>query len=70
MRLPKEFRFEGTTVLIEKQGEKVILKPMPRPKLRTFPEIAHYLAETFPGNEDFPEPPPRPREHERLIPEF
>ena len=28
VRLPKEFRFNGTEVRIRKQGEKVILEPM------------------------------------------
>lgn len=28
VRLPKEFRFEGTEVKISKQGEKVILEPV------------------------------------------
>jgi virulence-associated protein VagC len=28
VRLPKEFRFEGTEVRIRKQGEKVILEPV------------------------------------------
>lgn len=30
VRLPKEFRFEGTEVRIRKQGEKVILEPVKR----------------------------------------
>ena len=32
VRLPKEFRFEGTEVRIRKQGEKVILEPVKRSK--------------------------------------
>ncbi len=32
VRLPKEFRFEGTEVRISKQGEKVILEPVSRSK--------------------------------------
>ena len=67
VRLPKEFRFEGNEVFIEKHGENVILKPLRSQNLRTFPEIARYLAEQFPGNEDFPEPPPRSKNHERPI---
>ncbi|MDB6077797.1 MAG: SpoVT/AbrB domain protein [Akkermansiaceae bacterium] len=70
VRLPKAFRFEGSEVLIERHGEEVILKPVPIPKFGTFTEIASYLAERFPGPEDFPEPPPRPQQHERPIPEF
>jgi antitoxin VapB len=59
VRLPKAFRFDGTEVLIEKHGDEVVLKPMPEEKFRSFTEIARYLAEKFPGGEDFPEPPPR-----------
>jgi len=70
VRLPKAFRFSGTEVLIERHGDEVVLKPLPVPKFRTFTEIARYLAETFPGSDDFPEPPPRPTKHERPIPEF
>ena len=71
VRLPKAFRFEGSTeVLIEKQGDKVILKPKPKPRFKTFAEIAQYLEEKFPGGRDFPDPPPRPKEHERPIPEW
>lgn len=28
VRLPKEFRFEGKEVLVERDGEKVILSPL------------------------------------------
>lgn len=70
VRLPKAFRFEGTEVLIEKRDDAVVLKPVPLPKFRTFSEIARYLAEKFPDAGDFPEPPPRPTQHERPILEF
>ncbi len=70
VRLPKEYRFEGTEVLIEKRGDEVVLKPILLPELRTFAEIARYLAEKFPDAADFPEPPPRPKKHERPILEF
>ncbi|GAB4058464.1 type II toxin-antitoxin system VapB family antitoxin [Uliginosibacterium sediminicola] len=32
VRLPKEFRFEGSEVLIEKQGDAVILRPLKKKK--------------------------------------
>lgn len=31
VRLPKEFRFEGTEVRVSKIGDKVILEPMKKP---------------------------------------
>ena len=70
VRLPKAFRFVGTEVFIEKHGDEVVLKPVRRPSLRTFSEIARYLANEFPESGDFPEPPPRPEMHERPILEF
>jgi antitoxin VapB len=70
VRLPKPFRFQGTEVLIERRGDEVVLKPVPEPKLRTFAEIARHLAEKYPDAENFPEPPPRPKKHERPILEF
>jgi antitoxin VapB len=70
VRLPKAFRFAGKEVLIEKHGDEVVLKPVLRPKLRSFAEIARHLAEKFPRGGDFPEPPPRPKAHERPILEF
>jgi len=70
VRLPKAFRFEGSEVLIEKHGNGVVLKPVPVPEFRTFAEIARYLAEKFPDAADFPDPPPRPKKHERPILEW
>jgi antitoxin VapB len=70
VRLPKAFRFEGSEVLIEKRGDEVVLKPLPRPSLRSFTEIAHYLASKYLASGDFPEPPPRPKTHERANPDF
>ena len=70
VRLPKAFRFNGAEVFIEKYGENVILKPIPAAKFQSFAEIAQYLAEKFPDAGEFPEPPPRPKKHERPILEF
>jgi antitoxin VapB len=70
VRLPRAFRFEGTEVQIEKQGNEVLLKPMPAQKFRSFTEIARHLAEKFPDAAEFPAPPPRPKKHERSISMF
>lgn len=70
VRLPKAFRFDGTEVYIEKQGDDVLLKPVPARKFRSFTEIARHLAEKFPDAADFPAPPPRPKKHERPIAGF
>lgn len=72
VRLPKAFRFEGTEVLIEKRDDAVILRPaQPRmPELRTLGDVSRYFAENFPDAADFPDPPPRPKKHERPILEW
>jgi antitoxin VapB len=33
VRLPKEFRFEGSEVLVSKVGDKVILEPLKKPPI-------------------------------------
>ncbi len=55
VRLPKAFRFEGTEVLIEKDGDSVILKPKPKPAFKTLGDFARHLAEKFPEGADFPD---------------
>ncbi len=70
VRLPKAFRFPGSEVFIERQGDEVVLRPVTHTRFTSFAEIARYLAEAFPNAEDFPEPPPRPKDHERDILEF
>ena len=70
VRLPKAFRFPGSEVLIEKHGDEVVLRPITHSQFKSFTAIARHLAETFPDTDDFPEPPPRPTAHERVILEF
>jgi len=69
VRLPKQFRFSGSEVQIEKSGEEVTLKPIRAPHFESFAEVAAYLEERFPDADadSFPEPPERPAEHERPI---
>ncbi len=67
IRLPKEYRFEGSEVMIEKRGDEVILKAVSAPKFKSFTDIARFLAERFPDRDDFPEPPARPSAHERPV---
>jgi antitoxin VapB len=64
VRLPKEFRFEGNEVSIERRGSEVVLKPMRKPKLKTLADVARYLAEKYPQARDFPDI-ERPREQEK-----
>ncbi len=39
VRLPREFRFEGDEVLIERRGNSVVLSPKPRSWREFFEEI-------------------------------
>ncbi len=63
VRLPKEFRFEGSEVVIEKRGEEVVLKPRLKPSLKTLADVARYLDEKYPGGAGFPDV-ARPREQQ------
>ena len=55
LRLPKEFRFEGTEVEIERRGGEVVLRPKPKPRLETLADVARYMQENFPDARDFPD---------------
>lgn len=55
VRLPRDFRFEGTEVEIEKRGEEVVLRPRPKPQLKTLADVAHFMQENFPEAQDFPD---------------
>jgi antitoxin VapB len=53
VRLPKDFRLEGTEVLIERRGEVVVLRPKAR--LKTLADLARHMRARFPTGSDFPE---------------
>ena len=65
VRLPKDFRFTTSEVLIEKRGDAVVLRPVTCCQFKTFAEIAQFLAENFPHTEEIPVPPAKftPRSH-------
>jgi len=52
VRLPKDFRLEGTEVLIERRGEVVVLRPKSRIKTRA--DLARHMRDRFPTGPDFP----------------
>ena len=65
VRLPKEFRFDGSEVRIRKEGDRVILEPAER-DWETFwakiDELAEAAGEPFPDPpRDIPGPPPKVR---------
>lgn len=55
VRLPKEFRFEGTEVEIVRRDDEVVLRPKPRPRLKTLADVARFMQESFPEARDFPD---------------
>jgi antitoxin VapB len=55
VRLPKEFRFEGTEVEIERRGLEVVLRPKPKPRLKTLADVARFMHENFPQAQAFPD---------------
>jgi antitoxin VapB len=54
VRLPKEFRFKGTEVVIRKEGSRVILEPFEK---AAWPEG---FWDMFKPDPDFEIPPPKP----------
>ncbi len=58
VRLPKAFRFEGSEVTVRRDGDAVILEPVPakRRRPRTKEEMAAFWAELDSlGDSDFPD---------------
>ncbi len=53
VRLPKVYRFSGTGVVVEKRRTEVVLRPVPRRKLRTLADAARYMASL--GPDEFPD---------------
>ncbi len=65
VRLPKEYRFRGNEVIVERMGNGLFL----RPKSETFGDVIREMQSKFPGENDFPDV-PRPQHHERPIIEW
>ena len=63
VRLPKEFRFNGSEVRIRKEGDQVILEPARRDFSQLWADLdrlAQAAGEPFPDPpEDMPSPPPK-----------
>lgn len=56
VRLPEDFRFEGTEVEIERRGHEVVLRPKPKARLETLADVARFMRENFPEGRNFPDP--------------
>ena len=61
VRLPKEFAFEGTEVLISREGNRVILcSKEKQAKPKTIGELMRHIAAAFPGPSELERPPQPP----------
>ena len=52
VRLPKAFRFASAEGVVEKEGEAVILRPLPEP--HTLADVFRGLRSRFPDGSGFP----------------
>ncbi|MGH8953059.1 MAG: antitoxin [Acidimicrobiia bacterium] len=55
VRLPKDFRFEGKEVLIRREGEAVVLEPIPK---KTWPKGYWDRIDALSHGLEFPDPEP------------
>jgi antitoxin VapB len=55
VRLPKEFRFAGKEVAIERRGIEIVLKPLDESRPATLSNFEQYMRENFPHGLDFPD---------------
>lgn len=65
VRLPKEFRFEGTEVYVRRVGDDVVLSSRPRASMRTLVESLEQFESDFPLVR---EQPAQPSERAALAP--
>ncbi len=59
VRIPKEFELPGEDAVMRREGERLIIEPVPAPRRN----LLELLATLEPLDEEFPEiddPPPRP----------
>jgi virulence-associated protein VagC len=42
-------------VEIERRGDEVVLRPKPKPRLKTLADVARFMEENFPEARDFPD---------------
>ena len=54
MRIPREWEFRDGTVLMRKQGQRLIIEPAPKPSLLEVLSTLTPSGETFPQIEELP----------------
>jgi antitoxin VapB len=55
VRLPKQFRFPGSEVMVFRRGDAVILRAKPAPKVSTLADVAKLMADRHPAATAFPD---------------
>jgi antitoxin VapB len=54
IRIPREFELEGTEAIIHKEGDKLIIEPVPKKSLKAILASLPSLDEGFPETIDLP----------------
>ncbi len=57
VRIPREFEFTGDTAIMRKEGERLVLEPVPKKSLLAVLATLKPLEEEFPPIEDLPPEP-------------
>lgn len=55
VRLPKEFRFPGSEVVVTRRGDAVILRAKAGPRVGTLADVAKLMADRHPAAAVFPD---------------
>jgi virulence-associated protein VagC len=61
VRLPKEFAFEGTEVLVSREGDRVLIQAkVAKSKVRTLGDLIRHMAKLYPEPCELVRPPQPP----------
>ena len=57
VRIPREFELPGSTAVLRKEGERLVIEPPPKKSLREILETLEPIDEAFPEIDDLPPEP-------------
>ena len=57
IRIPRDFELPGKEAMIRKEGDRLIIEPMPPPRLLAVLATRKPIDETFPNIDDYPAEP-------------
>lgn len=57
VRIPREFELPGSTAVLRKEGERLVIEPPPKKSLREILETLEPIDEEFPEIDDLPPEP-------------